>query len=583
MRDIDEQQMDRYRFAAAKESSFEDVASDIKEPTSTYRKRDHAVTKEIARYKYEAVNQIKDLQRKKLNSSKPVFYADSLDIEDPRSSLTVNSSFQAMDSINEKAFHSMDYGNILNKESEGDELIKDNNRSHLHYLDAHRDGMGRRSSKNKLPKLAKNNAVVKMFRIKPLKNPILVVQADGTEYPIENTEENRVLVKISQNRDFYNLNVWARVQDVKRHYKRIQNDRRHRRRIERQAHLDKVLKEKKQDQMFTNEDEDEDSEIVELEDSESDEEDVKRQKEQEIIDKVLAMRGSKNKSKQASIDKSRRFTDKSNTFRGDRVDTEDHKTSERSELRRPIRVDSMKSSILRGNSFMHASINEPVKEVDIEVEANDIVLDLPRTSIKHLSDMLGNTQRDSIYSYSNKDSPGMTRAQQHQAKLSRKIKDLNKFRNVFEERHMHEDSSKKLKYEYELTKPMNPRHFRNLIDEPQYLRKKKRELKDLEAAAKAIMNESIENSAFDLPRLNGQSVGLDQSALYNSVVEYREKHTQSTLQTMAEKSMHHYSNNVNKRAEHNYNTFKRNKMGPKVTNSMLSGILNQISLDFSKL
>lgn len=581
MRDMDEQRMDDYRFISAKEASFEDVTSDIKEPVCAYRKRDHAVTKEIAKYKYEAANTIKDIQRRKLIRPKPIFDTTALMVYDHQHNLSVNDSFQGLESIHEKAFRSLENANILQEDNEGEELIKENNRSHMHYLDAHRDGMERRSSKHRLPKLKVKQQIEQRFRIKPLKNPIKLTQDDGTEYPIENNQENRLLIKMSEGRDFSHLNLWSKVQDVKRHYKRIKIGQKRRRMIERKEKLDEALRDREDDVMFTDSVPDDMFEKELLEDSESEDEEVKLKKEQEIIQKVLSMRGSRSKFKQLALEKSKVLTERSNTIKADRIDTDDGKTSGFDSKRRPQRVDSMKTSILRGNSFIQNSFHEPVKEADIEVEANDIVLDLPMASAKYLTDVLGNTNRSSSACSYSGNSPGMTRAQQHQAKLAQKIDGYNKYKMNFEGRYMHDDSSKRLKYEYELTKPMNPRHFRNLIDEPQYLRKKKQELKKLEQEAKMLMEETLQKSPEDSTR--NETIANNHSNLYNSVVEYREKKTQSTLQTIAERGLHHYSNSVNKRAEHNYNTYKRNKLGPQVTNSMLSNILHQISLDVSKL
>lgn len=589
VKDLEEKDLERYRFLTSTDSNEKDITSDIKEPVTFYRKRDFAVIKEIAQYKYEANKKVLEMTNKKANMPKPIFYhhpaVAAIEAQDSKTRVnnSLNNSFLGLETIHERAFKSSEKSLIL-EEYMSDDKVKDNNRSQFHYLDAHRDGMAKRRSKTKLPKLKEKRTEVTQFKVKPIKNPLYLPIENEKFLPIENTPENKLLLDMSKGRDFSHLNLWSKISEVKRHYNRVRMDKKRRRLLEKQQRLEEIFREgEDEDLLPTASGEVAISEAPIVVDSDSEDEETKVRQEQEIIEKVLAMRHSKAGVREAAlVRKSVLHSNRSSTAKIEKSEV-GHLTP---------KIMTPKKNLSKGVSFIVPPINpsnsenrrgsdHSVREKDHEiyVEASDIVLDLPQSTTRNEHDALKESELSDSFA-----SPGMTRAQHHQANLKKKIMDYEKYKIKFDNQYVHQDSSNKLRLEYELTRPLNQRHFRNLIDEPQYLRKKREELKKLEEESKAVMNETLEKTSLELSLINQQNGGnAHDHSILDSVIEYRAKKKQSTLQNIAERSLHHFNNGAKDRAGHNFNTFKRRKMGPEVTDAAFSQILHQISIDISKL
>ena len=208
----------------------------------------------------------------------------------------------------------------------------------------------------------------------------------------------------------------------------------------------------------------------------------------------------------------------------------------------------------------------------VNIEANDIVLDLPTSKLgsdKYIVDPFNRTMTDS-----NRDSPALTRAMHKAQQNSRKIQDLNKYRSKFENSYVHNDSSNRLKLEKEKERPNNQKHFVNVIDNPQLAKKQLAEMKVLAKQVDSIMQTSW--NADDSRQQDHQV------SLLHSIAESREKKAVSMLQMMAEKNIAQVANSVTSRAEANYNVIKRRMMSRDVTDAALADILKNISADISR-
>lgn len=101
---------------------------------------------------------------------------------------------------------------------------------------------------------------------------------DGNYYPIVNSKENQVLIELANDRDFSHLNLWSKVQDVKRHYKRIKMKRRHIRQRDRENYILQIVGNHRKEITDTGGDEESFDEKVLMEDSESEDEETKKNK-----------------------------------------------------------------------------------------------------------------------------------------------------------------------------------------------------------------------------------------------------------------------------------------------------------------
>lgn len=602
MREMDEAALQKYRFAIPMDDINAEVVSDVKEPVSFYRKREHAMLKEVAQQKYEAMNLIKMTQIKQFHKAEPQFYNNAIGWEENRVALanSNNSSFQMLDSLYQRAYSSMDGTDQSAATNGTTEHAKENNRAHLHYLDSHRQGMLKRRSKTFQPReLQKKQAPLvrnsqqpmRAFKIHPLLNPLYFQLENGNYYPIPNTKENQVLIELANDRDLSNLNLWSKVQDVKRHYKRIKVRRKHQRIRDRQTHMMEIL-----DRGGRNLTTDEDSQIdfndkALFEDSESEDEETKRKQENKILEKVIGMRAvtkaSKSKTEIGEAKESRQNTLLRSTIN-------DHKTSVRVHTRdknsngltdKDKKETDHSHVVARKNSNHLADSKQFANEIKrsstfskdfVNLEANDIVLDLPRgaTFVGSEKALLETYKTPTDYS----GSPALTRQLQKQQQKTKKIQELNKYRHMFEHSYVHSDSSNRLKLEKERGRPINKKHFVNIIDNPQLVRNQLADMKKFAKEVDSIMHGSLKNDETTASTIQQQH----HNSLLLSIVENREKRNTSLLQMITERNIGR-ANHAHSRAEANYNSIKRRMQGREISDNVLTDILHSISLDVSKL
>ena len=90
--------------------------------------------------------------------------------------------------------------------------------------------MKRRKSRLRLLALNKEKMTVAREKALAKLDKIILTNAEGVEYEIEDTPENRILVNLAESNDKSQLNVWSKANALRRHFKRIKHMRRHKNR-----------------------------------------------------------------------------------------------------------------------------------------------------------------------------------------------------------------------------------------------------------------------------------------------------------------------------------------------------------------